>query len=196
MILASLIGQLSIKVALECQDLFSNRFSLNHRDHLQNQKSLSGGSRLETSFTENDPALRCLLFILIAVGFRFPIFPIQTERGCPAGWIGVGGVDVGGLSRADAYGRIQAVYSRMVELRYQGAAIHASTKDLGLNVKPMPEGSYHPEQSFWDYLWNNPASALDIHLELEIDQNTLRTYLTEQVAARYDRFQPLRARCR
>jgi beta-lactamase class A len=130
-----------------------------------------------------------LLFILIAVGisvFQYSRYK-QSADVLPDGsaW---GGVDVGGLSRADAYGRIQAVYSRMVELRYQGAAIHASTKDLGLNVKPMPEGSYHPEQSFWDYLWNNPASALDIHLELEIDQNTLRTYLTEQVAARYDRF--------
>lgn len=100
-----------------------------------------------------------------------------------------GGVDVSGLGRAEAAARVQAAYDRPVELRYQEAAIQAAAGELGLRIDTaaeiLPGG-----QTFWGRLWNRPVKAAEMPLGLEIDQDVLRAYLVEQVAARYDHIPP------
>ncbi len=127
-----------------------------------------------------------LLMILSAAGLCALQFD-QYQRAAeffPAGttW---GGVEVGGLNRAAAEERVRSAYNRPVELRYQEAVIHSLAEELGLRIDIQGNDRF-PVQSFWDYLWNRPAAAAALPLTVQVDRNILRTYLLEQVAARYD----------
>lgn len=128
-----------------------------------------------------------LLMILSAAGlsaYQYNLFQ-RAVYALPAGTIW-GGVEVGGLSAAEAEERVKSAYYRPVVLRYQGAVIHAAAEDLGLRVDFL-ENSGISGQSFWDFLWNRPAAASPLPLTIEVDEQVLRNYLIEHIAARYDR---------
>jgi beta-lactamase class A len=131
-----------------------------------------------------------LLMILIGIGLG--VFAYEKYRQAadifPAGttW---GGVEVGGLSREAAEERVRAAYVRPIELRYQGAAIQAGAEDLGLRIAIITDPNLSGI-SFWDYQWNRPPRPMALPLELEVDEDVLRAYLTEQVATRYDSIPP------
>ncbi len=135
-------------------------------------------------------SLAAVLLIFAAAGLTVNEYRRyqQSIEILPAGttW---GGVDIGGLRRESAVERVKAAYNRPVELRYQGAAIQTSAAELGLridiNIEDVPSGP-----SFWDTMWNRRAAQKEFPIYVHVDEDALRSYLLEEVAARYDRIPP------
>ncbi len=108
-------------------------------------------------------------------------------------------IGVGGLNQAQATERLVAAYGVPVELRFGSVVIQPQPAVLGFSLdltsmlteaevwrtrQPMAE-------AFWDYLWQRERPAFEIPLKASIDLQQIRTYLSSEVAARYD--QPAQA---
>jgi len=106
----------------------------------------------------------------------------------------VAGVPVGGLGPQQASQRLLQVYGLPVEIRYGEAVIHLEPNVAGfeLDIESMlaaadferTGGAFWP--GFWDYLWNRQATPIAIPLRSTFSEERLRSYLKEEVAARYD----------
>lgn len=100
-----------------------------------------------------------------------------------------GGVPVGGLTSAEAVERVEMVFATPVELRYRDQAILVSPADLGfrLDVAAMADvATRGADASWWQQLWNKPATGDSADLQFSIDGQILVLYLENEIAPRYD----------
>ena len=106
----------------------------------------------------------------------------------------IAGVPVGGMDQQQAAARLIQAYGVPVELRYGDAIIQVKPSLVGFNLDlegmlaaaDLQRLSQPFWPAFWDYLWNRPSQAGEVPLSATISENRLRTYLRDEVAARYD----------
>lgn len=112
----------------------------------------------------------------------------------PAGTI-IAGVPVGGLDRQQSAQRLQAVYYSPVELHYGQAIIDLSPSEAGFDLSldsmlfkyEEPSSQVDLMLGFWRSLWGDLPSPMQIPLQASFTSSRLRTYLQEEIAARYDK---------
>ncbi len=112
----------------------------------------------------------------------------------PAGLV-IAGVPVGGISRQNAAERLLEVYSLPVELQYGDALIHLDPArvDFKLNLESMIAAADLQRTGssfwggFWDYLWGYTSSPQEVPLDATYSEAQLRSYLHDDIAARYDK---------
>ncbi len=128
-----------------------------------------------------------ILVIVSLIGYS------RQRNDFPAGMT-IGGVPVGGLSTQEASERVLLVYSTPVEAQYGDAIIHISPPTVGfeLDIESMMAaadlsrtgGSFWG--GFWNYLWNQEAEPIAVPLRATISEESLRNYLQNEIASRYD----------
>jgi len=104
-------------------------------------------------------------------------------------------VPVGNLSRQEAAQRLLEAYSQPVELRYDDQVIllQPSVTGFELDLESMLAAAdlVRTNQSFWsgfwDFLWGRQISGGSIPLRADYSEERLRTYLKDEIAARYDK---------
>jgi hypothetical protein len=104
-------------------------------------------------------------------------------------------VPVGGLDRQGAADRLLQAYSLPVELVYDDQIILFEPSICGfeLDLESMLAAAdlERTKQSFWvgfwDFLWGRQIRTLDIPLRATYSESRLRTYLADEIAARYDK---------
>jgi len=106
----------------------------------------------------------------------------------------IAGVPVGGLDRQQAAQRLLEAYTLPVELHYNDAVIqlNPSVIDYQLDLDSMLSAADLQRtqqlfwEGFWDYLWGRSASPVEVPLRSSYSEARLRTFLSEEVAKRYD----------
>jgi beta-lactamase class A len=137
-----------------------------------------------------------LLFVIGAV-ILFVLQLVQFSRvwaNLPNG-LSIAGIPVGQLDRQQAAQRILSAYSLPVELHYNEAVIQISPSVVGfeLDLESMLAAADLERtripfwNAFWDYLWGSTETRTNIPLRVSISEERLRTFLSEEVANRYDR---------
>lgn len=104
-------------------------------------------------------------------------------------------VPVGNLSRQEAAQRLLEAYSQPVELRYDDQVILLQPTVTGfeLDLESMLAAAdlVRTNQSFWsgfwDFLWGRQISGGSVPLRADYSEERLRTYLKDEIAARYDK---------
>ncbi|MCC6148338.1 MAG: serine hydrolase [Anaerolineaceae bacterium] len=112
----------------------------------------------------------------------------------PPGMV-IGGVPVAGLSQQQAAERLSQAYGAPVELHYGDAIIQLRPSVVGfkLDLEAMLAAADLQRitqpfwSAFWDYLWNRLSAPSAVPLRATISEERLRLYLTEEIAARYNR---------
>ena len=112
----------------------------------------------------------------------------------PSGTL-IAGIAVGGLDQQAAADRVRQAYNSTVELVYEDQLIHIKPAQVGFEVDIESMIAAADQQrvelpfwsSFWDYLWNRESVASETPLVFSIDENRLRVFLMDEVAARYDK---------
>jgi beta-lactamase class A len=112
----------------------------------------------------------------------------------PPGMV-IAGVPVGGLDRADSADRLLEAYTTTpIELRYGGSVIQVSPSvaEFKLNIDSMLAAADLARTElpfwtgFWNYLWGLPSVPAEIPLSASFSEARLRSYLEEEIAARFD----------
>ncbi|KAF0108932.1 MAG: hypothetical protein FD147_2326 [Chloroflexi bacterium] len=106
----------------------------------------------------------------------------------------IGGIDVSGLSVAQAADRLTQAYSVPVELHYGENTFQVKPATLGfsLDLSSMMAAADQARASlpfwsaFWDFLFNRLPSSQEIPIRSKIDINKMRIFLENDIAARYD----------
>lgn len=143
-------------------------------------------------------ALRWIaVFLLIAavVLTTFQIVRFSRLRTQYPSGMEVANVPVAGLTRQEAAQRLLEAYSQPVEMRYDEAIIHLAPSTVGfeLDLESMLaaadlERTNQPFWSgFWDYLWGRERREDAIPLRADYSEERLRTYLNDEISARYDK---------
>lgn len=117
----------------------------------------------------------------------------RQRNNYPAG-MSIAGVPVGGLTPQEASERILLVYTTPIEAQYGENIIHIDPAVVGfeLDTEAMiaaadlsrTGGSFWA--GFWNYLWNQDPPTVSIPLRATISEDTLRSYLHNEIASRYD----------
>lgn len=134
-------------------------------------------------------------FILLAVILlTFRLISFSRSRGTYPRGMEIAGVPVGGFNREEASERLLEVYNRQVEIFYRDSIIDMDPAVIGfqLNLESMLAtadlvrigGPFWNE--FWDYLWGNQESPEPVPLDASYSESVLRSYLTDEISARYD----------
>ena len=143
-------------------------------------------------------ALRWIsIFLLIAAVGLFTIQFIRFSRlrlTYPPG-MEIAQVPVGGLIRQEAAQRLLEAYSQPVELRYDDEIIHLPPSVIGfepdlesmLAAADLARTNQGFWTGFWDYLWGRQIEGGSIPLRANYSEERLRTYLKDEIAARYDK---------
>jgi beta-lactamase class A len=105
----------------------------------------------------------------------------------------IAGVPVGGLDRQQAAQRLLEVFSRPVEMIYQGSIIHMdpSVVDFQIDLNSMLAAADLQRsetlfwQEYWDFLWGRVTRPRDIPLRSSFSETRLRVFLGE-ISERYD----------
>ncbi len=128
-----------------------------------------------------------ILIIVSLIGF-------SRQRNNFPGGMTIGGVPVGGLTPQEASERVLLVYNTPIEVQYGNAIIHIDPNAVGfeLDIESMlaaadlsrTGGSFWG--GFWAYLWNQEPAPIAIPLRATISEETLRNYLQNEIASRYD----------
>jgi hypothetical protein len=106
----------------------------------------------------------------------------------------IAGVDVSGLNVNEAADSLTQAYSVPVELRYGESSFQVKPSSLGfsLDLSSMVAAADQARASlpfwsaFWDYLFNRFPESQDIPISANIDVTQMRSFLENEVAARYD----------
>lgn len=130
-------------------------------------------------------AVFLIVFELVRFSRARASFPLGTT---------IGGVAVGGLDQRQTADRLTQAYSIPVEVTYGESTFQIKPANVGfeLNIDAMITAAdvlrvQQPFWSaFWDYLWNRQPKGMEVPLSAEISEKQLRTYLQEEIAARYD----------
>lgn len=112
----------------------------------------------------------------------------------PPGMV-IAGVPVAGLNQQQAAERLVQAYGVPVELHYGNAVIQLRPSVVGfkLDLESMLAAADLQRitqpfwSAFWDYLWNRLPTPSEVPLRAVIPEDRLRSYLVEEIAARYDR---------
>ncbi len=131
-------------------------------------------------------AVLLLVFQLVRYSRIRTAFPIAMV---------IADVPVGGLNQQQAADRLAQVYGLPVELRYEGAKIQVKPSTLGfrldlekmLTAADLQRVNQPFWGAFWDYLWNRLPVPAGVPLSASINYETLRSYLQDEIAARYDK---------
>ncbi|MHB8751825.1 MAG: serine hydrolase, partial [Aggregatilineales bacterium] len=108
--------------------------------------------------------------------------------------ITVGGVPVGGLPLSEAVKRWETIYAQPVEVDYGVSPILLYPAQVGFFIKSdqlqsqvesRAAGTNNYWTDFWNYLWQRPATPIDIPLAADYQTAKLRDFLND-VAARYE----------
>jgi beta-lactamase class A len=112
----------------------------------------------------------------------------------PAG-MQIGGIPVSGLDRQAAAQRLLEVYTAVpIELHYGESVIQIdpAVAEYKLDLESMLAAAElnRSQQSFWvdfwNYLWGRSAPPAEVPLRATYSEARLRTYLANEIAARYD----------
>lgn len=111
----------------------------------------------------------------------------------PPGMI-IAGVTVSGLNEQQAADRLTQIYGLPVELHYGDAIIQLKPASVGftldlesmLAVGDLQRINQPFWTAFWDYLWNRLPTPTEVPIRATISKDRLRTYLVNEIAARYD----------
>lgn len=135
------------------------------------------------------------LFLLMALGLTVTELVRYSRYRLvyPAGTT-IAGVPVSGLDREEAAQRLLEVFNRPVELHYGNQVILMPPAVAGftLDIEGMlaaadlarPQSSFWA--GFWDFLWARRTPPVDVPLLYTYSETRLRSYLSGEVAARYD----------
>lgn len=106
----------------------------------------------------------------------------------------IAGIPVGELTPQEATERILLVYTTPVSAQYGESDIHIDPSTVGfeLDLEAMVAaadlsrtgGSFWG--GYWNYLWNQEPASITIPLRATISEETLRNYLQNEIASRYD----------
>lgn len=118
----------------------------------------------------------------------------RVRSGFPQGTV-IAGVPVSGLDRSETAQRLIQAYSLPVEMRYGDAVIQIKPSVAGfkLDVESMLAAADQQRISmpfwdaFWGFLWNQLPKPAEIPLRADSSDDRLKSYLTTEVAARYDK---------
>lgn len=135
--------------------------------------------------------------MIVAAAILLVIQTIQFSRlraAFPSGTL-IAGIAVGGLEQQAAADRVRQAYNSTVELIYEDQLIHIKPAQVGFEVDVESMIAAADQQrvelpfwsSFWSYLWNRESEASETPLVSSIDENRLRLFLMDEVAARYDK---------
>lgn len=106
----------------------------------------------------------------------------------------IAGVDVSGLDVDEAADRLTQAFSVPVELHYGNSSFQVKPSALGfsLDLSSMMAAADQARaslpfwSSFWDYLFNQLPASQEIPIRATIDVNLMRSFLENEIAARYD----------
>lgn len=106
----------------------------------------------------------------------------------------IAGVDVTGLSMEQAASRVTQAYSLPIELRYNDNIIQVRPTNIGfaldLTAMMTAADQARAAQPFWPsfiaYLFNQLPPSAEVPLRADIDEERIRSYLENEIAARYD----------
>ena len=137
-------------------------------------------------------ALALIVSALLLLVFQLVVFS-RLRSSFATGSV-IAGVDVSGLDVDQAADRLTQVYSVPVELRYGESAFQVKPATLGfsLNLSSMVAAADQARaalpfwSAFWDYLFNKMPESQEIPIMADIDVNQMRSFLENEVAARYD----------
>lgn len=118
----------------------------------------------------------------------------RARANFPAGQT-IANVPVGGLDRQAAAQRLLQVFSTPIEVHYNDAVIQIKPSNFGfnLNIESMLSAADQQRSSepfwsgFWNALWNRTITPSNVPLIASYSEERLRTYLQDEIAARYDR---------
>ena len=130
-------------------------------------------------------AIIILFYMLIGFSRSRATYPSNME---------IAGVPIGGFNRDQAAQRLLEAYNLPVELHYNEAVIHLDPAVINfeLNLESMLATADYVRiggqfwNEFWNYLWASPNPAADIPLDASYSEQLLRSYLTDDIGARYD----------
>lgn len=116
----------------------------------------------------------------------------------PPGMI-IAGIPAGGLSQQQAADRLIQAYGVPVELHYGNAVIQIKPSVVGFEIDlqamlaaaDLQRRNQPFWNAFWDYLWNRLAAPSEVPLRSRISEDRLRSFLTQEVALRYDQLPSL-----
>lgn len=117
----------------------------------------------------------------------------RQRNNYPAGMT-IAGILVGELTPQEASERVLLVYTTPVEAQYGENIIHIEPTAVGfeLDIEAMIAAADLSRTSdsfwggFWNYLWNQEPASITIPLRAAISEETLRNYLQNEIASRYD----------
>jgi beta-lactamase class A len=106
----------------------------------------------------------------------------------------IAGIAVGGLTQQQAADRLTQAYSLPIEAHYGDAVFQIRPSSVGfeINVTAMVTAADVQRVNqpfwvgFWNYLWNQESSSINIPLSATIPEDRLRSFLEQEIAARYD----------
>ncbi|MEA3326922.1 MAG: serine hydrolase [Chloroflexota bacterium] len=102
----------------------------------------------------------------------------------------IAGVPVDELGESEADERVSEFYDLPLILEINDTSIQANPNELGFSMDVSSLVSQGYEQitngRFWEYLWGNTQhQPISIPLKAAVDEEQLKTYLTQEVAPRY-----------
>jgi beta-lactamase class A len=130
-------------------------------------------------------AIIILFYMLIGFSRSRTTYPSNMD---------IAGVPVGGFNRDQAAQRLLEAYNLPIELHYNDAVIHLDPAVINfqLNLESMLATADYVRiggqfwNEFWDYLWATPNPEAVIPLDASYSEQLLRSYLTDDISARYD----------
>lgn len=136
-----------------------------------------------------------ILLVSAVILLTFQLIAYSRGRANFPPGLTIADVPVGGISRQNAAQRLLEVYSQPIELYYQDELIHMEPAiiDFDMNLESMiAAADLQRTQSsfwggFWDYLWGNQSSPQSIPLDAAYSEETLASYLQNEISARYDK---------
>jgi beta-lactamase class A len=137
-------------------------------------------------------SLLLILLALILTVFQLIRFSRQWAYFPPG--MTIAGIPVGMLDRQQAAERLREVYSQPVVLTYNESVIHLEPATVGfsLDIDTMLAAADLERtrltfwEAFWNYLWDRPSAPIAIPLSATFSEDRLRTYLTSEIATRYN----------
>ena len=136
------------------------------------------------------------LFMIVLAVILLMVSLVRYSRirsNFPAG-MAIAGVPVGGLDTQEATDRLLQVYASALELRSGETIIQVKPSSLGfeLDLENMMAAADLERvaqpfwQGFWNFMWGRSRNTVDIPLRSVTDEDSMRQYLANEVAARFD----------
>ncbi len=135
-----------------------------------------------------------LLILTVVLVILQLIVYSRNRANFPTGLV-IADVPAGGISRQTAAERLLEIYGLPVELHYGDALIDLDPAqvEFNLNLEGMIAAADLQRTGssfwggFWNYLWGGTASPQAVPLDASYSEERLRTYLQNEIAARYDK---------